>query len=173
VELSELIRRLFDELSSDRPRIAISLPQNRPIDEDAISVRSLDEPILAHLTRTPVKPGLPERDQHRVGHFDILNTSFATFEQKIREQLSRILGPGGFEAERDITAITVNRWPHGYAYEYNPLFDPDWPAESEPHVIGRARHGRITIANSDAGAAAYTDAAIDQAYRAVQELFAA
>jgi spermidine dehydrogenase len=151
-----------------------SLSLNQVVDIGGYrSARSPDEPILVHLTRTPVKPGLPERDQHRVGHFDILNTSFATFEQKIREQLSRILGPGGFEAAHDITAITVNRWPHGYAYEYNPLFDPDWQAGSEPHVIGRARHGRITIANSDAGAAAYTDAAIDQAYRAVQELFAA
>jgi spermidine dehydrogenase len=65
------------------------------------------------------------------------------------------------------------RWPHGYAYEYNPLFDPDWSEGNEPHAIGRAPFGRITIANSDAGAAAYTDSAIDQAYRAVQELFRA
>jgi spermidine dehydrogenase len=151
-----------------------SLSLNQVVDIGGYrSARSPDEPILVHLTRVPVQPGLPERDQHRAGHFDILNTSFATFERKIREQLSRILVPGGFDAARDITAITVNRWPHGYAYEYNPLFDPDWPAGSEPHVIGRARHGRITIANSDAGAAAYTDSAIDQAYRAVQELFTA
>jgi spermidine dehydrogenase len=151
-----------------------SLSLNQVVDIGAYrSARSPDEPILVHLTRVPVKPGLPERDQHRAGHFDILNTSFVTFEQKIREQLSRILGPGGFDAARDITAITVNRWPHGYAYEYNPLFDPDWPVGSEPHVIGRARHGRIAIANSDAGAAAYTDSAIDQAHRAVQELFTA
>ena len=72
-----------------------------------------------------------------------------------------------------MTAITVNRWPHGYAYEYNPLFDPDWPKGQEPHVIGRMRFGRIAIANSDAGAAAYTDSAIDQAHRAVQELLQA
>ena len=104
------------------------------------------------------------------GGSDILATSFATFERNIRGQLTRILGPGGFDAARDITAITVNRWPHGYAYEYNPLFDPDWPQGQEPHVIGRARFGRIAIANSDAGAAAYTDSAIDQAYRAVREL---
>jgi hypothetical protein len=107
----------------------------------------------------------------RAGHFDILNTSFETFEQKIRDQLTRILGPGGFDPDRDIEAITVNRWPHGYAYEYNPLFDPDWPEGNAPHVIGRTPFGRITIANSDAGAAAYTDCAIDQGYRAVQELF--
>ncbi len=134
------------------------------------SSRSPNEPTLVHMTRTPVAPGLSERDQHRAGHFDILGTSFATFEHNIRDQLGRILLPGGFDPETDITAITVNRWPHGYAYEYNPLFDPDWPAGGAPHEVGRAPFGRIAIANSDAGAAAYTDCAIDQAYRAVQEL---
>jgi spermidine dehydrogenase len=137
------------------------------------SSRSPDEPMLIHLTRAPVQPGLPERDQHRAGRFDILGTSFAMFESNIRDQLTRILGPGGFDPARDMTAIIVNRWPHGYAYEYNPLFDPAWPKGQEPHVIGRARFGRIAIANSDAGAAAYTDSAIDQAHRAVQELFQA
>jgi spermidine dehydrogenase len=83
------------------------------------------------------------------------------------------LGPGGFDPARDITAITVNRWPHGYAYEYNSLFDPEWPTGEAPHEIGRARFGPIAIANSDAAAAAYTDAAIDQAYRAVEELLPA
>jgi spermidine dehydrogenase len=97
-------------------------------------------------------------------------TSFATFEEMIRDQLGRMLGPGGFDPAHDITAITVNRWPHGYAYEYNPLFDPDWRKGEAPHEIGRARFGAITIANSDAAAAAYTDAAIDQAQRAVEEL---
>ena len=109
------------------------------------------------MMRVPVRPGLPARDQHKAGRLDILNTSFATFERNIREQLARILRPGGFDPARDITAIAVNRWPHGYAYEYNPLFDPDWPEGNEPHAIGRAPFGQITIANSDAGAAAYTD----------------
>jgi len=82
-----------------------------------------------------------------------------------------ISNPESPAASRDIAAVVVNRWPHGYAYEYNPLFDPDWPPGEAPHVIGRARLGRIAIANSDAGAAAYTDSAIDQAYRAVGELW--
>jgi spermidine dehydrogenase len=134
------------------------------------SPRSPDEPVLVHLVRVPVAPGAPERDQHRIGRADILSTSFETFEQNIRDQLRRILGAGGFNAARDITAITVNRWPHGYTYEYNSLFDPEWPPGEAPHEIGRTRFGRIAIANSDAGAAAYTDSAIDQAHRAVTEL---
>jgi spermidine dehydrogenase len=132
--------------------------------------QSPEDPILLRMTRTPCKPGLPEREQHRAGRVELLTTPFATFEWKIRDQLGRILGPGGFDPARDITAITVNRWPHGYAYEYNALWDPDWPDGLRPCEVGRKRFGRIAIANSDAAAAAYTDQAIDQGYRAVEEL---
>lgn len=132
--------------------------------------RSPDEPIVLHLVRTPCQPGAPARTQQRLGRQELLSTPFETFERHVRDQLGRMFGSAGFDPARDIAAITVNRWPHGYAYEYNPLWDPDWPPGQEPCVIGRQRFGRIAIANSDAGAYAYADVAIDQAYRAVTEL---
>ncbi|HET8966635.1 MAG TPA: FAD/NAD(P)-binding protein [Candidatus Acidoferrum sp.] len=137
------------------------------------SPKTPDEPILVRMERTPCLPGLPERDQHRAGRGDLLSTPFETFERSIRDQFARVLGDGGFDPARDITAITVNRWPHGYAYEYNYLFDPEWPVGESPSEIGRKRFGRIAIANADAGAAAYTDGAMDQAWRAVEELHGA
>ncbi len=135
--------------------------------------KSPDDPILVRMTRTPCRPGLPARDQQRAGHVELLSTTFQTFERRIRDQLARVLKDGRFDPARDIDAITVNRWPHGYAYEYNPLWDPDWPEGQSPCEIGRKAFGRITIANSDAAAAAYTDQAIDQAFRAIGELIAA
>ena len=134
------------------------------------SPKTPDEPVLVRMERTPCLPGLPERDQHRAGRGDLLSTSFETFERNIRDQFARVLAAGGFDPARDITAITVNRWPHGYAYEYNYLFDPEWAAGQSPCEIARKRFGRIAIANSDAGAAAYTDQAMDQAWRAVEDL---
>lgn len=134
---------------------------------------SPEEPILVRMLRTPCEPGLSARDQQRAGRYDLLATPFAEFERKIRHQLGRVLSGGGFDPARDIDAITVNRWAHGYAYEYNPLWDPDFPPGEQPCEIARRRFGLITIANSDAAAAAYTDQAIDQAYRAVQELLKA
>jgi spermidine dehydrogenase len=131
------------------------------------------QPILLSMERIPCKPGLTEFEQNKAGRAELLATPFATFEREIREQLVRTFAAGGFDAARDITAITVNRWPHGYAPEYNSLFDPVVPEAQRPHVIGRAPFGRITIANSDSGAAAYTDSAIDQASRAVNELLRA
>jgi spermidine dehydrogenase len=92
----------------------------------------------------------------------------------VRDQLGRTLSAGGFDPARDIQAITVNRWPHGYAYEYNELFEPrDRPASERPCVIGRQPFGRIKIANSDADGHAYTNTAIDQGYRAVREIVGA
>jgi spermidine dehydrogenase len=131
-----------------------------------------DRPILVKMLRTPCKPGLSEREQHEAGRYELLGQPFELFERNIRDQLARVLGPGGFDPARDIAAITVNRWPHGYAYEYNPLWDPDsfFDGGETPNQVARRRFGRIAIANSDAAAAAYTDQAIDQAHRAVEEL---
>jgi spermidine dehydrogenase len=133
------------------------------------STSSPDDPILVHMVRTPCKPGLAEHDQNRAGRAELLATPFEVFERNIRDQLGRTLAAGGFHPAHDITAITVNRWPHGYAPEYNPLFDPDVPEEERSYMLGRAQFGRISIANSDAGGAAYTDSAINQGHRAVME----
>jgi spermidine dehydrogenase len=129
-----------------------------------------EEPMVLFMLRTPCKPGLPMRDQNRAGRAELLRTPFSTFERNVRDQLGRMLGSAGFDPARDIDGLTVNRWAHGYAYSYNPLFDPDWAEEDKPWVVGRKPFGQIAIANSDAGASAYTDVAIDQAYRAVAEL---
>jgi len=137
------------------------------------SPSTAQEPVLLHMVRTPCRHGLPEHDQNRAGRAELLATSFETFERNIREQLARTLKDGDFDPARDITAITVNRWPHGYAPEYNPLFDPDVPEAQRAHVLGRAPFGRISIANSDSGGGAYTDVAIEQGHRAVMELMQA
>ena len=98
--------------------------------------RHPDEPILVRTGREPCKPGLSAREQQLAGHIELLSTPFSTFERNIRDQMVRILGPGGFDPARDIEAITVNRWPHGYAYEYNFLWDPEWPKGESPARSG-------------------------------------
>ena len=130
-----------------------------------------EEPIVVHMMKTPCRPGLPARQQHAIGRAELFRTSFEPYERNIREQLARILGEGGFDPARDIAAITVNRWPHGYAYEYNSLWDKFWlEGGVTPCEVARKPFGRFAIANADAAAYAYTAAAIDQAYRAIEEV---
>lgn len=136
--------------------------------------QSPDEPVVLHLVKYMNKPGLPRRDQHRVGRAELLEMSFETFERETRHQLQRMLGAAGFDAARDIAGITVNRWGHGYAYTYNSIYDPvEWVYSESPNrpcVIGRQPFGLVSIANSDAAASPHTDAAIQEAHRAVQEV---
>jgi spermidine dehydrogenase len=137
--------------------------------------REPDEPITVHMERFPHRSneGLTAREQHRAGQYELLSTPFETIERNIRSQLAGMLNEGGFDPAQDIEAITVNRWAHGYAYWYNPLFDQiydDYNDERYPHMRARKPFGRITIANSDAGARANIESAIEQGYRAVAEL---
>ena len=131
-----------------------------------------DQPAVLFMLRTPCRPGLPVRDQNRVGRAELLQTPFSKFERNIRDQLARMLGGAGFDPATDISAIIVNRWAHGYAYTPFGLDTPDWKEGEQPWVRGRQPYGRIAIANSDSGASADTGVAIDQAFRAVGELFA-
>jgi spermidine dehydrogenase len=136
--------------------------------------RSPDEPIALRMVRTPCSPGLPRKEQHRVGRAELQATSFETFERNIRDQLVRVLGKGGFDPGRDIIGIAVNRWSHGYSYTYNSLYDPlEWvysETDDRPCVKARQPFGLISIANADAAASPHTDAAFLEAHRAVEEV---
>ncbi len=132
--------------------------------------RSPDEPIVLSAWYSPTTRGLPIRDQFRAGRAKLMQMSFAEFEENALGHFDSMLGPYGFDAERDVAAITLNRWPHGYAYEYEGLGLPDnFDRQHGPHIEGRQQLGRISIANSDSEAYAYVNGAIDSADRAVSE----
>ena len=115
----------------------------------------------------PPDDAIDLKSQLRGSRQKLLQLSFEDFEREVRTVLDGLLGPEGFDVNEDILAITVNRWPHGYSYEYMDLWDPDFAEGEAPHEIARRPFGAITIANSDAGASAYTHVAIDQAWRAL------
>jgi spermidine dehydrogenase len=134
--------------------------------------QSADQPMAVFMMASPTPANVKDvsaRELFRIGRHSIYGTSFDAYEQQIREQLQGLLGVHGFDHQRDIIAITVNRIPHGYAYSYLALDDPDWEDGQAPHEIGRAQFGRISIANSDAEAMPLMQAAFDAAWRAVQE----
>lgn len=131
------------------------------------------QPIVLHMEHTPCAPdsGLDMRAQYRIGRAWLYAATFEQLEAGIRDELGRMLDGGGFDFDRDVAAITINRWPHGYAYTPTPLYDP--PAVQQARAAAaRARIGRICIAGSDSGWDAFTHTAIDQAHRAVQEVLA-
>ena len=133
--------------------------------------RSPNDPIVVHMSSAPV-PGDGSRDvdQFRAGRYKLLGMTFEQLEFETRRQLADMLGNHGFDPARDIVGLTINRWPHGYAREYNELFDPSPQLATPPWIRARAPFGNVAIANSDAQGKAYVYAAIDAAYRAVNDL---
>ena len=129
--------------------------------------RDPTQPIGLHMVYVPTSPnsGMNARDQARAGRGKLYGQTFEQLEAQLRDQLQRMLGPGGFKHETDILAITVNRWSHGYASFSNSLFDD---ADESEALMNLARKpvGHVSIANSDAAWSAYAHAAIDEAFRA-------
>ncbi len=163
----------FNSISIPKPELMHSFGMDFPVSMGSYEfTRKPDEPTILHGTYVPTVPdqGLTAREQHAQGRRALYEKPYAEIEASIVGQLQGSLGSGGFDAVRDIAGITVNRWPHGYAYEYNDLSDPEgWGPNEGPHVLGRAQIGRISIANSDASALAYVNGAFDAAERAVNE----
>ncbi len=138
--------------------------------------QSPDEPVILHLQHIPLAPGLSAPEQFRAGRRALLEMSFETFERNVRDQLGRMLGPGGFDPARDIAGITVNRWPHGYAYSVDAdsgdvaWWPERWQHERRPWVDARQRVGNIAFAGTDASSNAMTESAIEEAQRAIDSL---
>ena len=183
VYTNALIRnwRSFVELGLHRARCAGSFQYRVALDYpvslgDYTCPKDPDEPILVHMIRAPLQPGLSAREQFLAGKRELLAMPFETFERNTRDLLNRLLGDGGFDAARDIAALTVNRWPHGYAYGYDPetdrvAFEPSqWPQDKRHWERASQPFGNISIAATDAASNAMTEAAIEEAYRAVSEL---
>ena len=139
--------------------------------------QSPEEPVILHLQHIPLAPGMSAPDQFRQGRQNLLQTPFETFERNVRDQLGRMLGPGGFDPAQDIAGITVNRWSHGYAFSVDQatkdvawLPNTWWKHETKPWVEARQRIGNIAIAGTDASSNAMTESAIEEAHRAVHSL---
>ena len=132
------------------------------------------EPIAVHMVHVPSAPnqGFDAREQFRIGRQSLLTMTFGDFEDRIRDELNRMLGPGGFASGRDIAAITVNRWAHGYAYTANSLFDGPTPPAAPPvdpitladlpaSVVNQAAHVVAAAGITDPGIAADANLWID------------
>lgn len=128
------------------------------------------DPVVLHFSKVFAQPADTARDQFNAGRWELFGLSFEDLERSMRDILQRVLGPGGFDAARDIEGITINRWAHGYAYEYMRPWDKFWPDGPLPVETARKAWGRVAIANADSGAYAYAHSAMDQAIRAVRDL---
>ncbi len=116
------------------------------------------------------KPGLPAAEQGSRGRAELLSTSYAAYERRIREQMTAMFGASGFDAKRDIAGIVLNRCGHAFI---NPQPGFFFGTNGEPaprDALRAAPFGRIAFSHSDlAGAMDHRNAFLES-NRAVGQL---
>jgi len=129
-----------------------------------------DSPTVLTIKVLFAKPGLPIGEQGSRGRAELLGTSFAQYERAFREQLGDMFAPGGFDPQRDIAGIILNRWGHAYVNP-QPGFFFGTNGQPAPRDVLRSRsHGRIAFANTDLAGAMDHRNSIREAERAVNQL---
>ncbi|MBS0578096.1 MAG: FAD-binding oxidoreductase [Proteobacteria bacterium] len=107
-----------------------------------------DSPVVLTFYIPFMNPGVPPEMQGPVARGQLLAASYADFERLLREQMTEMFGPAGFDARRDIAAIVLNRWGHAYMAPMPGFFLGSGGALPPPEQI-RAPHGRIVFAHSE------------------------
>jgi spermidine dehydrogenase len=92
--------------------------------------------------------GLPAQAQVVKGRVELLTTSFADYELKIRRQLTELFAPWGFDAARDIAGIILNRWGHAYIVP-EPGFYLGRDGQPAARDVIRQPAGRIAFGHSE------------------------
>lgn len=133
---------------------------------------SPDSPVVLSLKVLYSYPGYSTEDQGHRGRGEMLSTSFRDYERRIREQFTEMFAGSGFDAQRDIAGIILNRWGHAYLSPQPGFFFGKDGKPAPREVLRNAPFGRIAFANTDLAGAMDHRFSILEAQRAVNQLIA-
>ena len=132
-------------------------------------------PAQLSFTVVPNRPdAIPQLYAYESGREMLLGMSFQDLENALWDVIDRVVNQqgGDFEPGRDVNSIMINRWNYGYAHELSSVFDPSLygPWAEQPQRKGSVPFGNVAIACSDSEGFAYTHSAINEGFRAVNDL---
>ena len=130
-----------------------------------------DSPVVLTVKILFSYPGLSTEAQGHRGRGELLATSFREYERRIRNQFSQMFSHVGFDAQRDIAGIVLNRWGHAYLSPQPGFFFGIGGKPAPREVLRAAPFGRITFANTDLAGAMDHRFSILEARRAVSQIF--
>ncbi len=131
-----------------------------PLDPDRPTILSFYTPFH--------RPGLPARSQVTLGRQELLGTSYPESERRIRAQMLRLFGGAGFDPDRDVAGLILNRWGHAYSVPFPGFYGG--AGGRAPRDTIRTPHGRITFAHSELDGLQHWGTAADEGRRAVGQL---
>ena len=129
-----------------------------------------DSPVVLTVKILFSFPGAPIEAQGQRGRAELLGTSFRDYERRLREQFTAMFDRSGFNAQRDIAAVILNRWGHAYVTPQPGFFFGKDGKPAPRDILRSAPFGRITFANTDLEGAMDHRNSILEANRAVGQL---
>jgi spermidine dehydrogenase len=131
---------------------------------------SPDSPTVLNLKILFSKPGLTLPEQVVRGRAELFSTPFRSYERQIREQFTAMFASSGFNTQRDIAGIILNRWGHAYLSPQPGFFFGKDGKPGPGEIIRNHPHGRIAFANSDLSGIMDHRMSILEARRAVSQI---
>ena len=121
-----------------RPMVVGS--QTQPFDPDKPTVMTFYVPFN--------NPDYPPELQGLVGRAELLSKSYADYESEIVSQMTRMFAASGFDAEKDIAGIVLNRWGHAYISP-QPGFHFGRDGNPAPKDVVKQGFGRVRFGHSE------------------------
>jgi spermidine dehydrogenase len=134
------------------------------------STISPDSPVVLSLKVLYSYPGRSTQAQGHMGRAEMMQTSFREYERRIRDQFTDMFRACGFDAQRDIAGIILNRWGHAYLSPQPGFFFGSNGKPAPRETLRNAPFGRIAFANTDLAGAMDHRYSILEAKRAVEQL---
>ena len=113
-------------------------------------------------------PGLSIEAQISKGRAELLYASYPAYEARILRQMRKLFSASGFDAERDVAGLILNRWGHAYSVPYPGFYGGTNGVA--PRDIIRCGYGRIAFAHSELDGLQHWGPAADEGRRAVNQL---
>ena len=128
-----------------------------------------DKPALVTFYVPFYYPGRSMAEQVVLGRAELFSTSYADYEERIIAQMVELFGETGFDPDKDIAGIILNRWGHAYVTP-QPGFFFGTNGDSAPSDVVRKGFGRIAFAHSELQGMQHWGPAADEGKRAVRQL---
>ena len=129
-----------------------------------------DQPTILSFYTPFHHPGLPLREQTTLGRRELLSTSYPEFERRISAQMMKLFTASGFDPQRDVAGLILNRWGHAYSVPFPGFFGGAAGKGAAPREVIRKPHGRIAFAHSELNGWQHWGPAADEGRRAFTQL---
>ncbi len=114
------------------------------------------------------RPGLPARTQATQGRVDLLTTSYSEYERKISTEMTKLFAASGFDPQKDVAGVILNRWGHAFCVPFPGFFGG--ASGRAPRDVIRKGFGRIAFAHSELVGWQHWGPAADEGRRAFNQI---